>query len=161
MRVLTPIQQNSRPTVAGRSDFSAGPGARCGFISVGAVRQCLLATARACFSLPGVTGLIAWAWRLDSSLRSHRAAAGFGVAAGVPGLNKTLFASSGPDSHERGHRRVPRAASGVRALSWGGDDDRPGRINAGRGHRSDATCDGQVRHVAWVPSIRQAILRMR
>jgi len=75
--------------------------------------------------------------RMNSSLRSHRAQRSLCRCA-CPGLDKTLFASAGPNSHGRGHRRdtTPVAAEGLQA---GEDGSSPGRMKPGRGHRLDGT----------------------
>ena len=85
-------------------------------------------------------------WRLNSSLRSHRIRRS-PCRRVFSGLNKTLFASVGPNSHCRDHRQANRATP------------RPlpkkrcsllGRINACRGHRSDGT-SSQGRDVTKIP----------
>jgi len=63
--------------------------------------------------------------RLDSPLRGHRACGSHCLHV-CSGPNKTLFASTGPNSRGREHRRSGQA--------WV-----PGRINVGRGHRCDGT----------------------
>ena len=72
-------------------------------------------------------------WRLNSSLRSHRTSeAQCSVVSS--GLDKTLFASPGPNSLGRGHRFAE-----------------PGRIKARRGHRMDAaSCQPRL---AWIDAV--------
>ncbi len=109
---------------------------RPAFISVGAVCQRL--------SLGGVLSALrrGAAGRLNSSLRSHRTGRSY-CRPVCSGLNKTLYASVGPNSRCRGHRRTLRA----KPWSLGGvtsflvsllERCPPGRIKAGRGHRRDA-----------------------
>ncbi len=75
--------------------------------------------------------------RLDSSLRSHRAWWSHCQHA-CSGLNKTLFASAGPNSHGRGHRRSTTFAAADR-LRAEEDNISPGRKKLSRGHRLDGT----------------------
>ena len=73
--------------------------------------------------------------RLDSSLRSHRTWRSL-CRHVCSGLNKTLFASVGPNSRCRGHQWLTRQSlgrfSGEPTLSLG-------RIKPGRGHRHDGS----------------------
>ena len=72
-------------------------------------------------------------WRLNSSLRSHRTPEAQ-CSVVYSGLDKTLFASSGPNSHGRGHRLAE-----------------PGRIKARRGLRMDAaSCQPRL---AWIDAV--------
>ena len=75
--------------------------------------------------------------RLDSSLRSHRAWRSQCRHA-YSGLNKTLFASVGPNSHWRGHLRST-ILDVINYLQTKKDISSLGRINASRGHRLDGT----------------------
>ena len=124
-----------------------------GFISVGAACQRSLqffvdVMSRAWFLLLGVIavlfGGIGFAVlrplgkatrRVNSSLRSHRT--WWSLCQHVcSGLNKTMFASVGPNSHCRGHQEANPAKPGSsrkekRCLA--------GRMNPSRGHRSDGT----------------------
>ena len=72
--------------------------------------------------------------RLDSSLRSHRPQRSLCRYASS-GLNKSLFASVGPNSHGRDHRQ----------------DSSPGRINPSRGHRLDVTPN--LQSLADIPGV--------
>ena len=72
-------------------------------------------------------------WRLNSSLRSHRTPEAQ-CSVVYSGLDKTLFASSGPNSHGRGHRFAE-----------------PGRMKARRGLRMDAaSCRPRL---AWIDAV--------
>lgn len=75
--------------------------------------------------------------RLDSSLRSHRACRSQCRHA-YSGLNKTLFASVGPNSHGRGHLQntISVAADGLLTEK---DNFLLGRMKASRGHQLDGT----------------------
>ena len=77
-------------------------------------------------------------WRLDSSLRSHRTCRSSTPACVRSGLNKTLFASVGPNSLGRGHRQST-ILDVANCLQTKKDISSPGRINASRGHRLDGT----------------------
>ena len=85
-------------------------------------------------------------WRLDSSLRSHRAWRSQCRHA-YSGLNKTLFASVGPNSHWRGHLRstILDVISDLHAKK---DISSLGRMKARRGHRLDGTFIS--RFFSWV-----------
>ena len=74
--------------------------------------------------------------RLDSSLRSHRTwrSQCWHV---YSGLNKTLFASVGPNSRCRGHRLANPAKPGQ--VLGENQSRQSGRIKPGRGHRRDGT----------------------
>ncbi len=74
--------------------------------------------------------------RLDSSLRSHRTQRAH-CRCVYSGLNKTLFASVGPNSHGRSHRL---AASHM----WDSLTRHAGWINASRGLRLDGTPSAEV-----------------
>lgn len=76
--------------------------------------------------------------RLDSSLRSHRAWRSQCRHA-YSGLNKTSFASVGPNSLLRGHRQGTTDAVAKSNLRTSEDKNLSGRINARRGHRLDGT----------------------
>ena len=78
----------------------------------------------ACMHLPSVQ-----TQRLNSSLRGPRRPRRH-CRAGLSGPNKTLFASFGPNSHGRDHRRRGRF---LKATS----ECPPGRLKASRGHRYD------------------------
>ena len=86
--------------------------------------------------------------RLDSSLRSHRTSEAQ-CSAVCSGLNKTLFASVGPNSHGRGHRFSEAEPSGM-SLSYKYE---PGRINPNRGLRADETPCRTVPALAGVVSV--------
>lgn len=97
-------------------------------------------------ALPNVA--VIEARRLNSSLRGHRVSesqcsmtCGGGQALHLSEPDKTLFASIGPDSHCRGHRRdstqMPVATESNQRL--------PGRMKAGRGLRVD---EASIRVVA-------------
>ena len=75
--------------------------------------------------------------RLDSSLRSHRAWRSQCQHA-YSGLNKTLFASVGPNSHGRSHRRST-ILDVVNHLQTKKDISSLGRKMLTRGHRLDGT----------------------
>ena len=75
-------------------------------------------------------------WRVDSSLRSHRPQRSLCRCA-YSGLNKSLFASVGPNSHGRDHRQ----------------DSSPGRINPSRGHRLDGTPN--LQSLADIPGVAE------
>ena len=76
-------------------------------------------------------------WRLDSSLRSHRAWRSQCRHA-CSGLNKTLFASVGPNSHWRGHLRST-ILDVINDLHAKKDISSLGRMKTRRGHRLDGT----------------------
>ena len=121
---------------------------RRAFISVGAVCQRL--------RLGGFLSVLRrWAaGRVDSSLRSHRTWRSY-CRHVCSGLNKTLFASVGPNSRCRDHRQTLPAEPGSpgRVASWIAflqEHCLPGRMKASRGHRRDATC-ALVRHVEQLP----------
>ena len=125
------------------------------FISVGAVCQELFLAMPSAFSysfvladvtlchLGGIMDTVHHRWgsatrRLDSSLRSHRACQSMCWYA-CSGLNKTLFASTGPNSRVRDHQSATSSVV-TEALSTEQDNNRClGRIKAGRGHRYDGT----------------------
>ncbi len=133
----------------------AGPAGRCsrprhGFISVGAVCQ------RAGFLIRVVTLLLwcgSWAvlrslreaaGRVNSSLRSHRTWRSY-CRHVFSGLNKTMYASVGPNSRYRGHRQALQAerwSAWTTALMTVAASELclSGRMKAGRGHRLDVTC---------------------
>ena len=73
--------------------------------------------------------------RLDSSLRSHRTQRSQ-CRCVSSGLNKTLFASVGPNLPWRGHRLRCPATPG-RPSTVEEQRCQPGRIKPGRGHRLD------------------------
>jgi len=75
--------------------------------------------------------------RLDSSLRSHRTWRSQ-CRDVFSGLNKTLFASVGPNSHGRDHRQDTTLAA-ARGLRTKEEDFLPGRMKPCRGHRLDGT----------------------
>ncbi len=125
-----------------------------GFISVGAYSQALFfAMGRAWFSfcvgigralchVGGMVAAVRRRWgvatrRLDSSLRSHRAWQSCCCYA-LSGLNKTLFASIGPNSHLRGHQAGTSSLM-TKSLCNEQEDSCPGRKNPTRGHRNDGT----------------------
>ena len=85
-------------------------------------------------------------WRLDSSLRSHRAWRSQCRHA-YSGLNKTLFASVGPNSHGRGHLRSTILGV-INDLHAKKDISSLGRMNPSRGHRLDGTFIS--RSFSWV-----------
>ena len=76
-------------------------------------------------------------WRLDSSLRSHRAWRSQCRHA-YSGLNKTLFASVGSNSHGRGHLRST-ILDVINYLQAKKDISSLGRMKASRGHQLDGT----------------------
>src|SRR5688572_20577059 len=110
---------------------------RRAFISVGAVCQQLGFGGRWSVLRRGAAG------RVDSSLRSHRTWWSY-CRYVYSGLNKTLFASVGPNSHCRGHRQTlpakpespGKAATFIASFQ---ENCLSGRINASRGHRRDVT----------------------
>jgi len=95
------------------------------------------------------------AGRVDSSLRSHRTRRSQ-CRRVYSGLDKTLFASLGPDSLCRGHQptlstvksECPRIEAMLLTSFLG--QVRLGRMKASRGHRCDATCTPE-RHVGDLP----------
>ena len=144
---------------------------RCGFISVGAVCQRIgflirfVALLLWCGSWAVLRSLREAAGRVNSSLRSHRTWRSH-CRHVFSGLNKTMYASVGPNSRYRGHRQALRAepwntrttvlttvvVSGL-CLS--------GRMKAGRGHRLDVTCAaGRVRRTTAVFFLCKVLLRL-
>src|SRR5438309_2981090 len=115
---------------------------RGGFISVGAVCQRLRFGG-------GWSVLRRWAaGRVDSSLRSHRTWRSY-CRHVCSGLNKTLYASVGPNSRCRSHRQTLPAepeSPGIAAtfIAFLQGCCLSGRMNPSRGHRRDAT-----RSLAW------------
>ena len=73
--------------------------------------------------------------RVNSSLRSHRTQRSL-CRRVCSGLNKTLFASIGPNLRWRGHRLCCPATPG-RSSTVEQQRYQPGRIKPGRGHRLD------------------------
>ena len=76
--------------------------------------------------------------RVDSSLRSHRAQQSYCCYA-CSGLNKTLFASTGPNSPWRGHPASTSSLMTDDSLSREQENSCRGRKNLTRGHRYDGT----------------------
>ena len=115
---------------------------KSGFISVGAVCQRLRFGG-------GWSVLRRWAaGRVDSSLRSHRTWRSY-CRHVCSGLNKTLYASVGPNSRCRSHRQTLPAepeSPGIAAtfIAFLQGCCLSGRMNPSRGHRRDAT-----RSLAW------------
>ena len=98
--------------------------------------------------------------RLDSSLRSHRAWWSQCQHA-YSGLNKTLFASAGPNSRGRDHRRSTTFAA-ADSLRTEEDNISPGRKKLSRGHRLDGTSVRQsVTEAADATSIPPHIVSVR
>lgn len=132
---------------------------RRGFTSVGAAcqrtgesfmdRACSMPSLLVGLLLRSIRGILALVLRrvntatrrLNSSLRSHRVRRSL-CRRTQSGLDKTLYASAGPNSHSRGHRRdtTPVAAKGLRS---GEDNCSPGRIKPARGHRLDGASAGR------------------
>jgi len=92
--------------------------------------------------------------RLNSSLRSHRTPEAQ-CSDVCPGLNKTLFASVGPNSHGRGHR-LNKVGAPVMSPPYKRE---PGRIKPSRGLRADETSFRMVTDLADVgivpPNVNQ------
>ena len=130
--------------VQGRSGSS-----RFGFISVGAVGQQLtnIILFLMVLAWSSLRRLVATTWRgiassvlrhcgevtrrWNSSLRSHRTWRSQ-CRRVYSGLNKTLFAPVGPNSHGRGHQGANPAEPGPSPVEKRG---LLGRLKAGRGHR--------------------------
>ncbi len=95
--------------------------------------------------------------RLNSSLRSHRTWRS-SCRHVLAGLNKTMFAAVGPNSHCRGHQG--------RLFSLGENESRLGRMKAGRGHQSagassperDATKIPHDVNDPWSPGLSHLLL---
>ena len=90
----------------------------------------------------GMVGAVRRRWgvatrRVDSSLRSHRACQSHCWYA-CSGLNKTLFASTGPNSRLRGHQASTGSLMTNESLCKEQDSSCLGRMKPTRGHR----CDG-------------------
>jgi hypothetical protein len=86
--------------------------------------------------------------RLNSSLRSHRTPEAQ-CSNVCSGLNKTLFASVGPNSHGRGHR-LNKAGPSVMSPPHKCE---PGRIKPNRGLRADETSFRMVTELLDVVSV--------
>src|SRR5439155_24450193 len=113
---------------------------RAAFISVGAVCQYLMGLAGSWSVLRRVFA----AGRVDSSLRSHRTRRSQ-CRRVCSGLNKTLFASVGPNSRCRSHQPTLSAkpeslGRTVTLLTFLQEKSLTGRMKANRGHRHYATC---------------------
>ena len=102
------------------------------------------------------------AGRVDSSLRSHRTRRSQ-CRHVYSGLNKTLYASVGPNSRYRGHQSTLSAmpeslASQATLLALLQRPGQPGRMKPCRGHRRDATCQPKL-DVEQLPPLPSEILK--